>query len=811
MPPLIDRTPIQPIERPVRSEMHPVSFSRTPPAVSLYLERNHDEFALATDIDWSGINLQLDAQDDTATLILRALDASKLAGPGQIGQRHLKHILDDLNPDKRVRIAVGMGADAPIFLFQGWPVSRTPSWSEKHQALTCTCLSEGQELLRSSEKTQIVGRKMRYSSIPVGESEEIQLADVESDPPVFNAKGKPNRGRREEFLMVDDGSPHVLFAFTTDHVPEAEFWSAANALRYVVWHYVVQAGSGETRAVNAAAFLLDTDQFANMDTTAEDSDDPFIRKMAARLNNVSIQAMNAEQAIGAICAAVGLHFHLELRADESQEPQFHLRVFAALENEGHESPNPSEARRMGFPRILDIPRDAPFANYSGLTPADIAGRNEARQAQLVLDDRAVNAPAFLGGAKEFQVTLLLRPGWLPDSPYVDNVVPPLAEGEEPRTPQQIKALFEATLGKWEDAFGYEDAVDDFRPDLGQPNSIYNAKDPLFYTVADVWRLWVFPDDESYVVETPEEFSSPYARQAPWDNPELWSPYSNTQDRHLVYAEGDLGGSVPIEEVRRWSPHRRPFLPTIGRINLATSSREPIVWLNFHATDPFTALADLNWVRYTGNPKIDAKRAAIWFPDDNLWASPSLRENPHDELSGMIPAYLGYDPETDQFGAPHFMVAITCTVRGDGRMTNKSLASGSSFARKRTQTIDLGFERFVSRKTIAPPIKFPSMATNETDPAFKDRDDTDAFNKHCNRVAEATARQTVSGSWEAPYVKTDVRLGDSFSGVEGLGIAFGSYPECVAVEFSKSSVEEKAGFRTVYHLSDLRHAPELGAE
>jgi hypothetical protein len=358
MPPLIEPTPIQPIERPVRSETQPVSFSRTPPAVSLYLEKDHDEFILATDIDWSTISVQLDAQDDTAMLILRALDASKLGAPGEIGQRHLKHILDDLHPDKRVRIAMGMGADAPIFLFQGYPMSRTPSWSEKHQALTCTRLSEGQELLRSSEKTQIVGRKMRYSSVPVGESEEIQLADVESDPPVFNAKGKPNRIRREEFLMVDDGSPHVLFAFTTDHAPEAEFWNAANALRYVVWHYVVQAGMGEVRAVNAAAFLLDTDAFVEMNP-AEDSADPFVRKMAARLNNVSIQAMNAEQAIGAICAAAGLHFHLELRADESQNPQFHLRVFATLENEGHEQNSPSW-RGMGIPRTLDIPRDAPL-------------------------------------------------------------------------------------------------------------------------------------------------------------------------------------------------------------------------------------------------------------------------------------------------------------------------------------------------------------------------------------------------------------------------------------------------------------------
>ena len=797
MPPLIERTPIQPIEGVVPSPTQPMTFSRTPPAVSLYLEtaKGSDEWVLATDIDWSGINLQLDAQDDTATLILRALDASKLAGPGAIGTRHFKHILDDLHPDKRVRIAMGMGADAPIFLFQGYPMSRTPSWSEKHQALTCTCLSEGQELLRSSEKTQIVGRKMRYSSIPL-EVRIDDLVDVGSDPPVFNAKGKPNRAQQLHSLTVTDseGFSHALFPFTTDDAPkgirnegETQFWSAANALRYVVWHYVVQAGVGEVRAMNALDFLRDTDRFVGMEP-AEDSQDPFMRKMTARLNNVSIQAMNAEQAIGAICAAVGLHFHLEMRADGSQNPQFYLRVFAALEKEGHESPNPPEARRMGFPRILDIPRDAPFANYSGLTPADIGGRNEARQAQLVLDDRAVNAPVFLGGAKEFQVTLLLRPGWLPHI-NVDNVVT-----TPPADP----------IGFWEGAFGYDDTVDEFTVDIDRFNSVYHAKHPNFRTVADVWRLWVFPDDESYM--NADLATSPYTRQSPWDNPLLWSPYDSSFD-HLVYAEGDLGGSAPIDEVRLWSPHRRPFLPTIGRINLATSSRDPIVWLNFHATDPFAALADLNWVRYTGNPKIDAKRAAIWFPDDNLWASPNLRENPQIADTGIIDAYLGLQ-EDGTWGAPHFMVAVTCTVRGDVRMVHRPSPAGSSLSRRRTQTIDLGFERFVNRKTIAPPIEFPSLAKDETDPAFKDRDDTDAFTKHCNRVAEATAHETVSGSWEAPYVKTDVRLGDSFSGVEGLGIAFGSYPECVAIEFSK---DEKAGYRTVYHLSDLRHAPELGAE
>jgi len=235
---------------------------------------------------------------------------------------------------------------------------------------------------------------------------------------------------------------------------------------------------------------------------------------------------------------------------------------------------------MGVPQILDIPRDAPFANYSSLTPADIAGRNEARQAQLVLDDRAVNAPVFLGGAKEFQVTLLLRPGWLPH-PKIDNLRPVTLEGQPEPTPEEIKAAMEKALDFWEEAFGYDDAVDEFIRDVDRFASKYHAKHPDFKTVAEVWRLWVFPDDESY--RKADLATSDYTRQAPWDNPLRWSPYDSSFD-HLVYAEGDLGGSAPIDEVRRWSPHRRPFLPTIGRINLATSSRDPVVWLNFHATD-----------------------------------------------------------------------------------------------------------------------------------------------------------------------------------------------------------------------------------
>ncbi len=791
--------------RPTPAAHEPRTLKRIPEAVPVYIEtaRGSGEFELVEYVDWSNIYQGIDGTDTTATLAVRALDASKLGAGGSIGTQHFKHILEKLHPDLRVRIAMGRGADPPVHLFQGFPTSRTPSWSERHQAVSCTCIGEAQELLRRSEACQILGRKMRFNPLADWDATEPDLVTVEALPPIFNAGGKPNRAREE--LNIDTGegasSAHGVFAFAEDGAEEALYWNFADALRYVATHYIQSTGL----PVSALEFLRDTEEFVGLNP-AVDAQDPFTRMMTARVPAVSIQSMNAEEALVALCDAAGLHFELPIRAGTSltAAAEYYLRIYATLENETHE--DETHERRMVAPKVLDIPRDAPFTDYTGLTPTDIANRNAAQQADVTLDARAINAPIILGGFKEFQVNLLLRPGWKPD-PNIDNLATTAAK--------------DAAILFWEEAFGLDDGVDEFDPETEQWKTKYHPKHPEFHTVADVLRRWVFPDDWSYL--NADFTTSPYSRDVgPWTSPGFYSPYADWLGiDKLIYTNAQLGGSVPPDEVAEWTPRRRPFLELIGRLHPATTSRTPAVWLNFSATDPFSALADPRWVRHTGEVTFDEQRAAIWFPDDNLHASPHLRQHSFDQQTSMIEAYIGLNDDGITYGLPHFFVAISCTVRGDRRMTQRPRSAGASVTRGRTQTIDLGTERFVLRRRMPAP---PDLGTGEHpfaaltrsflslprdgDPQFNDRDDSEAFRKHCEQLSKRMALDSISGSPEVPWIKTDVRIGDSFSGISGLGIAFNGYPEVVGIEYVK---DPQAGFRTKYHLKDLRNAPEIGSE
>jgi hypothetical protein len=210
-----------------------------------------------------------------------------------------------------------------------------------------------------------------------------------------------------------------------------------------------------------------------------------------------------------------------------------------------------------------------------------------------------------------------------------------------------------------------------------------------------------------------------------------------------------------------------------------------------------ALLAPGWVQYHGSVDVDKKRAAIWISEDNLWDSAALRQDPHEEEPNMITAYLHNS----------FAVAITATVVGDQRLWRNCSPSGSTLTRQRTAIVDLGYERFRFRNRI----ERDGFRLYEPDPEPEFNSTYDVvedFNRFADAAAQQLASDATAGSWTAPYIKTDVRLGDSFSGCEGMGINFQSFPEVVAIEYVK---DPKAGYQTIYHLTDLRHAPDVGSE
>ena len=93
-------------------------------------------------------------------------------------------------------------------------------------------------------------------------------------------------------------------------------------------------------------------------------------------------------------------------------------------------------------------------------------------------------------------------------------------------------------------------------------------------------------------------------------------------------------------------------------------------------------------------------------------------------------------------------------------------------------------------------------------SFVADDDRERFEGFGARDADFKKLETVSGSVELFWLDKSYRVGDSFTGIEGLGISFEARPVIKRIQWINVP---GAGHRTVLHLTDLRHAPEVGAE
>ena len=123
------------------------------------------------------------------------------------------------------------------------------------------------------------------------------------------------------------------------------------------------------------------------------------------------------------------------------------------------------------------------------------------------------------------------------------------------------------------AFWRERFTEDLDKEDGLPPTIYHAMHPTHWKVADVGRLWVFPDDHRYLrypdgATDSEQYESPYARTG-WPK-ELYSPFNPDRVDQTVYARATIGGGVA--DASEWLPRRRPMGNTIGRLINASTRR-----------------------------------------------------------------------------------------------------------------------------------------------------------------------------------------------------------------------------------------------
>lgn len=730
-------------------------------------------FPLPETLEVASISYGLGASDDTMTLTWKH-DAAKL------DTEHFADMLARLPPDKLI-LAYIMYRKPGDMLFAGTPIVDSIQWTARSQGFRVTCLSDGQMQARHGPQQQIQGRYMLVNPDWYEHDDDPVFREVTTLAPIFNAGGKPNRQAITSPIKPGTRT-YWISLFTEDDAPGAEYWSYGDALRHVVMFYGLKTGF----PVNVNDFLRDTDEYVGQDYNGA-APDPFVRGITRRVDdNCSVQSANLDEALAILTDSAGLDYQIGMLGRDRVYARYiggyRLRIFGRRTDP---EDTVDQGRQQWQPGAHDLPRAKPFVDYTGWTPPEIAEFNACNTAQIEVDHRRITRPVFLGGHRVHEGAFLLRPGWLPIA-NLDTI----EDGLE--TEAEKEAARAAALRYW---------IREFTPEYRAgavhertPRSIYHAEHPYHASVADVFRLWIFPDSAEIPAadlsrgdnEDEDSWVWKLSRYQPSDlEGQSWY-------RHLKYGPGFSPDAVD-EWVARW----RPFGNTIGRVSTKTTNLAPVVRIHFG-----TGLAsklppdadDDGWRVVLANVDVDTRRAAIRFTEANIFRGPTFLADPNNQGGkNAITAYINRD----------FWVSITATVRGDQRMIYAPRPAGGGTLH-RTQLVDLGFDRFRHEQRLAVYAHIGLVPADDDVAPYTGRDDTDALAAYGDRMAAEMAMPTVAGNASIFFLTRQYSPGDAITGVAGLGIEYERRPIVQRVTYTVIDGD----VQTQLILTDLRGNPEV---
>ncbi len=598
----------------------PTDYGRVPPRTTLYTLRTAEArgargWQPSGLVDWTDITRAIDGADTTATLQAAGLDGDRIA------EEHFADIVDRFGPGTRVRITAAYGKHGEEILFEGFCQPVTIRWAPMRQTVMVTALDAGQEYLRCGEHQQITGRYLRRHPERAWDQTQPDHVCCTALPVTFNPSLLANREPEPCVWVMPDDYMCQAHLWTTDGHPDAQRWTYLQALRTLclLW------GALTTCPVSVLEFLRDTEHLVNEPPNAN-AEDPLVARLSQYIEDGACQSMSLADAIATLCEQAGLHHEVALRtvanstppaqktkwSQTTVMPEHYLRIWATPVNAVQLAALPATERRMGDPAAHDLPRAAPFAEFGDDSPEQVARQIAAVSATITSDPREITAAVYLGGQQEIEVSLLLRPGWPPHQ-YLDAPLTATerAEAREYWT-ERFNPEYETTLGG------------------RRPRSQYHGQHPNHAAVADVGRLWIFPDD-------PRTIDAPALARGEdtiwgwlWDAVRYAVYQPAPLDYLLWWEHPTLGGGISPGLAAEMVPARRPFGPTISRKSDATTDTSPIVRVHFgrNSNGDYTRTIpepnDAGWVEFAGQVEISADRAAIRLVDDNLLSAPAVQ-------------------------------------------------------------------------------------------------------------------------------------------------------------------------------------------
>lgn len=582
-------------------------------------------------------------------------------------------------------------ADREI-LFEGYPPLHTSRWdgriSREEEAYVFQAEHVLDRLSREKE-SMVYGRYMRTGAIEDGLAVDPDAFADRSElitalPCVFNPDGEGNRAP-VALAVTHDGQSRSIPIFTWANILSAK-WTYADALRYLVWFHLLHEGP-----------VLEGNSFEVTEST--DGDDALSQALRREPVSLTCEATSLIEALSLLCESAGIRFTADTSNSDGR-PVTELRFW---------SPEDGSVKQLYLARGGRYEDGTLRYDATDRSVSRVLSENNTYRGRVTWNDRSViNAPIVIGDIKRYEMTLPLKPGWLPRD-WLDNVDVGDRQTAKDKalTPAQVETLGDDTEGsEW------------YRR--------YHRQGSLFKYDSDVSRLWVLNEDG-------RRHPDFYDRNAPFDD---YSPFdfSTVADSNVTTAGA-------------WIRRPRRLLPTIST---TTDGRRLGVWVEISFDSGTT------WQQQAGGVRVLDDQIGIYFE----------AENPTEI------APTGVDPATQNMWYAlidqTFRVRVTAVIESDDRLMGHWPADATDASTLQLNAMVVRQPKsfqFVSR------LNTDNVLRDVTSVSPLERDDTASIESTVRRLALVNQERDVRVAPAIPWLETGYAIGDRISEIRGRHLRF----------------------------------------
>ncbi len=597
---------------------------------------------------------------------------------------------------------------------------------------------EGQDALDALQE--------RSSTDPIGDAF-TDTRIVPSLPCVFNAGGKPNRAAAPLTESID-GEDRLVHVFTGDEDPDAQYWTYAQALRYLTVFHLLAAyplDEGDELLVEDGNGVELTEDMVDRDLTENprpaappDLDETWEYAILAEPQHLSCESLNICEAMIMLAAAAKVRFMITY----TWHPDGYPKLLAELV---------WRARATGPVKTLAKGSFFSLPSSPSLSAEEVLSHCQVKDLSAQIDYRDVYTwPTVIGDIKRYEITAQLLPGWMPDSEHhLDDVVDEDAEVEYSLAHHDCASPEEVAEDPWFQRF--------------------HKSGSLFEKYAIIGRRWVLNETGRYIGSRGEgeEEELIYARQTGWFNTERyvpWGPATSYINDSMI--DPDTGDVVEVRiPNKHWSRRPRPFQPCFSA-DAARQSMGIYVEFSFDSGTTWWHLREVRIANLT-------TEAGIYLDDEDL----TLLKRPNetdDGISFWEAMVRGYA-----------RIRVTAVIDGDYRLDGDAQWTdlGAVMQAATGRVFDVSRQFRSNRQgggnsIFAPPLEEdnpPGRGSREAEDVTTDEmDDLEAIADLARSLGEITAGRQVVCSIVIPWLTLDYQVLDTLTELEGSGLTLRQY-------------------------------------